>query len=64
MCLAIKLCAQTSNETIEVIENNSDKWIFVDDQLVDYQNVPEVDWSQTGSVRILPGLVGGIINQS
>lgn len=50
-------------ETIEIIENNSDKWIFVDDQLVDYQNVPEVDWSQTGSVRILPGLVGGIINQ-
>ena len=50
-------------ETIEVIEKNCDKWIFVDDQLVDYQNVPEVDWSQIESVRILPGLVGGITYQ-
>ena len=49
-------------ETIEVIENNADKWIFVDDQLVDYQHVPEIDWNQTESVRILPGLVGGVSN--
>lgn len=49
-------------ETIEVIENNADKWIFVDDQLVDYQHVPDIDWNQTESVRILPGLVGGVTN--
>ena len=50
-------------ETIEVIENNSDKWIFVDNQLVEFEHVPEIDWNQAESVRILPGLVGGITNQ-
>lgn len=49
-------------ETIEVIENNSDKWIYVDNQLIEQQHIPEIDWNQAESVRILPGLVGG--NQS
>ena len=51
-------------ETIEVIENNSDKWIYVNNQLIEHQHVPEIDWNQAESVRILPGLVGGITNQS
>lgn len=50
-------------EIIEVIEHNSDKWIFVDNQLVEFEHVPEIDWNQAESVRILPGLVGGVANQ-
>ena len=50
-------------EAIEVIESNSDKWIFVDNQLVEFEQTPEIDWNQAESVRILPGLVGGITNQ-
>ena len=53
-----------TQETIEVIENNSDKWIYVNNQLIEHQHVPEIDWNQAESVRILPGLVGGITNQS
>ena len=38
-------------QPIEVIQNNSDKWIYVDNQLIEQQHVPEIDWNQTESVR-------------
>jgi hypothetical protein len=35
-------------------------WIFVDNEFTHADLLPDIDWNIAESVRILPGLVGGI----
>ena len=52
-------------QTQEFIEQQDNKWIFVDNMLVRENDLGAVNWSETDSVRVMPGLVGGLnSNQS
>ena len=49
-------------ETQEFLSSQSDKWIFVDNEFTQSENLSLVNWNTTDTVRVLPGLVGGMIN--
>ncbi|HII49975.1 MAG TPA: hypothetical protein HA322_01425 [Candidatus Poseidoniaceae archaeon] len=44
------------------MSTQSDKWIFVDNEFTQIENLSLVNWNTTDTVRVLPGLVGGMIN--
>ena len=47
-------------ETEKFVSSHSEMWIFVDNEFTHADIVPDIDWYIAESVRILPGLVGGI----
>ena len=47
-------------ETQKYLSNHTDKWVFVDNEFTQHQNLSTVDWNTTVTVRLLPGLVGGL----
>jgi len=47
-------------ETEQYVSEQKDMWIFVDNHLLEADNLSNVDWNEAQSVRIMPGLVGGI----
>ena len=49
-------------ETEEYLSNQSGKWIFVDNEFIQSENLSLVNWNTTENVRVLPGLVGGMTN--
>ena len=49
-------------ETQEYLSTQSDKWLFVDNEFTQIENLSLVNWNTTDTVRVLPGLVGGMIN--
>ena len=50
----------TREETLEAIEDNEGSWVFNGSgQMVQPQQLAETDWDTVGTVRIVPGLVGG-----
>ena len=49
----------TPEETQEFVEQQDNKWIFVDNTLIREEDLNSVNWSEADSVRIMPGLVGG-----
>ena len=49
-------------ETQEYLSTQSDKWIFVDNDFTQIENLSLVNWNTTDTVRVLPGLVRGMIN--
>ena len=49
-----------SQETEQYVSEQKDMWIFVDNHLLEADNLSNVDWNEAHSVRIMPGLVGGI----
>ena len=65
--IRIEVADQTGHQTLmlspeqtqEFIEQQDDKWIFVDNMLVRESELWNVNWAETESVRIMPGLVGG-----
>ena len=46
-------------DTQELVEQQDQKWIFVDNMLVREGDLDKVNWSEAESVRVMPGLVGG-----
>ena len=46
-------------DTQELVEQQDEKWIFVDNMLVREGDLDKVNWSEAESVRVMPGLVGG-----
>ena len=46
-------------DTQELVEQQDQKWIFVDNMLVREGDLDKVNWSEADSVRVMPGLVGG-----
>mgnify|MGYP006262187077 CR=1 FL=1 len=50
----------TREETLEAIEDNEGSWVFNGSgQMVQPEQLAETDWDTVGTVRIVPGLVGG-----
>ena len=47
-------------ETQEYLSTQTDKWIFVDNEFTQSENLSLVNWNTTETVRVLPGLVGGM----
>ena len=47
-------------ETQEYLNTQTDKWIFVDNEFTQSENLSLVNWNTTETVRVLPGLVGGL----
>lgn len=48
-----------SSGVIEQIQEHSDYWIFVDEQMVSRAEVNEISWDDVESVRLVPALQGG-----
>ena len=46
-------------ETQEFVEQQDNKWIFVDNTLIREGDLNSVNWDEADSVRVMPGLVGG-----
>ena len=65
--IQIEVADQTGHQTLmlspeqtqEFVEQQDDKWIFVDNMLVRESELWNVNWAEAESVRIMPGLVGG-----
>ena len=51
-------------DTQELVEQQDQKWIFVDNMLVREGDLYNVNWKEAESVRVLPGLVGGSENDN
>ena len=51
-------------DTQELVEQQDEKWIFVDNMLVREGDLDKVNWSEAESVRVMPGLVGGASGNS
>jgi|TARA_Y100000814_G_scaffold233879_1_gene177750 hypothetical protein len=51
----------TRDETLEAVAENEGAWVFNGNgQMVQPDQLAEADWSTVGTVRIVPGLVGGL----
>ena len=70
--IRVEIADQTGHQTLmlspeqtqEFVEQQDNKWIFIDNMLVREDDIWAVDWSETESVRIMPGLVGGLNGQN
>ena len=52
----------TPQQTQEFVCSHSDMWVFVDNNFQIAGNMSEVEWNSVETVRLLPGLVGGMID--
>ena len=48
-----------SSGVIEQIQEHSDYWIFVNEQMVKRAEVNEINWDDVDTVRLVPALQGG-----
>ena len=49
----------TKAETMDVIAQTRDAWIFAGNKLVQPAELEAANWADVGTVQLLPGLVGG-----
>ena len=49
----------TKEETLERVSDSPGAWVFANNQMVQPGQLQNADWSTIGTVRIVPGLVGG-----
>ena len=49
----------TKAETMMKVSESPGAWVFADGQMVQSQQLESADWGTVGTVRIVPGLVGG-----
>jgi len=49
----------TRSQTMALVEAG-DNWIFASGQMMQPSQLAEADWETVGTVRIVPGLVGGL----
>ena len=49
----------TKEETLERVSDSPGAWVFANNQMVQPQQLQNADWDTVGTVRIVPGLVGG-----
>lgn len=52
----------TPQQTQEFVCSHSDMWVFVDNTFQTAENMSDVEWNSVETVRLLPGLVGGMID--
>lgn len=50
----------TRSQTMAIVEERGDNWIFASGQMMQPSQLAEADWETVGTVRIVPGLVGGL----
>jgi hypothetical protein len=54
----------TKPETLKLVKQNSDHWIFMSGQLVSVATLVDANWSDMAEnetkVQLTPGLVGGV----
>ena len=46
-------------EAVEAIQENSSSWMYVDNSLVQANQIDEANLSTASTLRMLPGLIGG-----
>ena len=49
----------TQSETLESVSGLEGAWVFAGDRMVQPTELAETNWDTVGTVRIVPGLVGG-----
>ena len=49
----------TKQETLDLIEMNQGSWIYKDNQMVQATDIASANWTDVGTIRIMPGLTGG-----
>ena len=49
----------TKEETLERVSDSPGAWVFANNQMVQPGQLQNADWGTIGTVRIVPGLVGG-----
>jgi hypothetical protein len=49
----------TKAETMEVVNQNQDAWIFAGNRLVQMTELEQTDWETVGTVRLMPALGNG-----
>jgi len=50
----------TRSQTMALVEERGDNWVFASGQMMQPSQLAEADWETVGTVRIVPGLVGGL----
>jgi hypothetical protein len=50
----------TKQETLDLIEGNQGSWIYQDNQMVQAKDLAAANWGDIGTIRIMPGLTGGL----
>ena len=50
----------TREETLEAVADNEGAWVFNGSEMVQPAQLAEANWDTIGTVRIVPGLVGGL----
>ena len=50
----------TKDETLSRVSDSSGSWVFAGDQMVQPEQLARADWETEGTVRIVPGLQGGL----
>ena len=50
----------TLSQTMAIVEERGDNWVFASGQMMQPSQLAEADWETVGTVRIVPGLVGGL----
>jgi precorrin-3B methylase len=49
----------TQDQTIALVDRG-DNWVFANGQMMQPAQLADSDWATVGTVRIVPGLVGGL----
>ena len=50
----------TRDQTMALVEERGDNWVFANGQMMQPAQLADSDWATVGTVRIVPGLVGGL----
>ena len=50
----------TRDQPLALVEERGDNWVFASGQLMQPAQLAEQDWTEISTVRIVPGLVGGL----
>ena len=50
----------TKAETLSRVSESSGSWVFAGNRMVQPEQLAESDWGSVGTVRIVPGLQGGL----
>ena len=50
----------TQQETVDKVAGLEGAWVFAGDRMVQSHELAGANWETVGTIRIVPGLVGGI----
>ena len=50
----------TRDQTLALVEERGDNWVFANGQMMQPAQLADADFGTLGTIRIVPGLVGGL----